>query len=104
MNALVKIPVGRKEYKINAYYLLLIVVLAGAFIRFYGLGYASLWLDEIYSMIGSDPQKSWGEIYEYSKRDQPPLFFILLNLWLKVFGYSDVAGRAITCVYGVPGI
>jgi uncharacterized membrane protein len=97
-------PFLKRTFHIKVTHVLLGLVLAGALIRFYRLDYASLWLDEIYSMIGSNPDKSWAEIYQYSKQDQPPFFFILLNAWLKIFGYTDLAGRSIACIYGLLGI
>ena len=56
--------------------MLLVLLAAAAFFRFYNLTYESLWLDEIYSMRGSDPNTSLSDVYEYSKHDQPPLFFL----------------------------
>ena len=104
MNTTLSINIFNKNYSVKARNILLLLVCIGAFIRFHELTYASLWLDEIYSMIGSDPNTTFSDVYNYSKNDQPPLFFFLLHGWLKVFGYTDFAGRAITCTYGVLAI
>jgi uncharacterized membrane protein len=85
-------------------HLLLALLAIAAVIRFYGLEYSSLWLDELFSMIGASPSASFSDVYQYSVNDQPPFFFFSLHLWLKVFGYSDFAGRSLTCVYGVLGV
>lgn len=84
--------------------MLLVLLAAAAFFRFYNLTYESLWLDEIYSMRGSDPNTSLSDVYEYSKHDQPPLFFLMLYGWLEIFGSTDFSGRALTCIYGIAAI
>ena len=104
MNTPIEITIFNKMYFIQVRYLLLVLVGVGGFIRFHELTYSGLWLDEIYSMIGSDPNTTLSDVYSYSIRDQPPVFFILLHGWLKIFGYTDLVGRAITCVYGLLGI
>ena len=98
------IPFTNKAIFLKTETILLILIAAGAFIRFFGLEYSGLWLDEIYSMLGSDPTTTLSDVYEYSKNDQPPLFFFLLHGWLKIFGNTDFAGRSLTCIYGVLGI
>lgn len=98
------IPFYKERITTRPSHILIVLVIVGTIIRFYGLTYSGLWLDEIFSMIGSDPNTTVGDVYEYSIHDQPPLFFILLQGWLKVFGYTDFAGRALTCLYGVMGI
>ena len=76
------IPFTKRKVFLKPETILLVLLAAGAFIRFFGLEYSSLWLDELYSMLGSDPGKTWTEVYEYSKNDQPPLFFFILHGWL----------------------
>ena len=98
------ITLFQKTFEIKPGVLLLLLVLVGAFIRFFQLDYSSLWLDELYSMLGSDPNTTFADVYEYSKHDQPPLFFFLLHGWLKLVGNSDFSGRALTSIFGVFGI
>lgn len=104
MTMLIPITIFNRTIKLKVLHILLLLLAIGAFIRFHNLTYSSLWLDEIFSMRGASPESSLQEVYEYSKHDQPPVFFFLLNLWLKLFGYTDFAGRAITCLYGLMGI
>lgn len=85
-------------------YVLLFLILCGACIRFYNLTYTGLWLDEIFSMKGADPSTGLIDVYEYSLHDQPPLFFVALQTWLKVFGYNDFAGRSLAVLFGLLGI
>ena len=93
-----------KRVSVPATYILLLLLIAGAFLRFFNLTYTGLWLDEIYSMKAVVPGSSISDIYEYSKHDQPPIFFLLLHGWLKLFGYSDFSGRALMCTFGLLGI
>jgi uncharacterized membrane protein len=102
--------------------LVLILFLAGgAFVRCYRLGKQGLWLDEYWSVYAAtglgqpetsvfhkptgvvlDPPpavgfgqaapvwKIWGSL---DNNVHPPLYFILLRLWVDCFGSSDVAVR-----------
>lgn len=104
MRESISVAIFNKTFTVRIIFILLLLMVVGAIIRFYELTAPSLWLDELFSMNGSDPGTTLREVYEYSKGDQPPLFFILLHGWLKLFGYTDFAGRALTVVYGLMGI
>lgn len=101
MSRSISLKLFNKEYTVRILYILLMFVVIGAFLRFNKLTHVSLWLDEIYSMQGAAPSATLSDIYEYSKYDQPPFFFVLLNGWLRIFGHTDYAGRAMTCVLGL---
>jgi mannosyltransferase len=89
----------------RASYIWIAVILGvGTLLRVYHLDYQSLWVDEIHSMNGADPDYSLLEVIEYSKKDQPPTFFLILHFWLKLFGFSDISGRSLSVVIGVLGI
>lgn len=76
---------------------LLTIMLLGAALRFYGLGFQSLWADEL---------ASW----DFSQRDtvgrvirgdtQPPLYFLILHLWQWIFGDSEWALRLPSALAG----
>lgn len=104
MNTSVKLSIFNKTLDLRITHAILILLLLGGIIRFFGLTYAGLWLDEIYSMLGSAPEKTLLGVYTYSAHDQPPLFFFLLHGWLKIFGFTDFAGRSLTCLFGLMGI
>lgn len=93
-----------KNFSLRGVYILLILLAAGAAIRFYKLDYSGLWLDEIFSMEESNPSFSLATVYTSIQKDQPPVFFFLLHGFLKIFGYSDFAGRSLSCILGVMGI
>src|SRR5688572_13935881 len=104
MEESISIVISNKRFVIKKRYILFLLIIVGAFIRFYKLTDYGLWLDELFSMNGADPATTLAQVYEYSKKDQPPLFFFLLHGWLKVFGYTDFAGRSLTVVLGLLGI
>jgi hypothetical protein len=75
-----------------------LVLVAGLVLRFCTT--SDLWLDEALTVnIAKLPIH---EIPSYLRRDgAPPLFYVLLHLWMEVFGSSDGAVRALPGVFGV---
>lgn len=57
-------------------------------VRFWGLTNSCLWFDEIFSVHAA--QHSWNTIFSFVAQDliHPPLFYILLKLWINVGGES----------------
>lgn len=92
------------SFKIKTYQILLVILIVGTLIRLYNLEATGLWMDEIHSTVGTDPEKTIGEVVEYCKTDQPPVFFILLHSWFKIFPYNDFYGRLFALITGVLGI
>lgn len=88
----------------NVVALIILVALLGAVLRIYKLEQVGLWVDEIHSMIGSKPSKSFFDVVQYAKSDQPPVFFICLHYWLKLLSFTDFYGRLFTSLLGVVGI
>jgi mannosyltransferase len=88
----------------KATYVLAGVTLLGAALRLYHLNYQSLWLDELHSIIPTDPNNSLLSIIEYSKTDQPPLFFIYIHYAFTLFGYNELVGRMASAFLGLLGI
>jgi mannosyltransferase len=86
------------------YALLAAVIVLGALLRLYELNFQSLWFDELHSVVPTHPETSIPEIIEYSKTDQPPVFFILLHLVFKIFGYSAETARLACAAIGILGI
>jgi mannosyltransferase len=78
--------------------LLLILILAvGIFLRVYQLGTESLWYDEASSV--QEASMSLTAISQHS--NQPPLYYIILNSWINLFGTSEVALRSLSAIFGV---
>jgi mannosyltransferase len=85
-------------------YLLPGILILSFLLRFYHIDYQSLWLDELFSIVPTDPQVSLSSIIEYCKSDQPPLFFIYLHYAFKLFTYSELVGRMACALMGLLGI
>jgi hypothetical protein len=91
-----------KNYRLT----LLIVLLVSLALRFLHLDRQSLWLDELYTMKMADPGHGLKEIYHLSMTVDPlsVLYFLIVNTWVKVFGYTAVAVRSVSAIFGVFGI
>lgn len=79
----------------------LILVLA-AFLRFYRLGEQSLWYDEGWSAHVAE--SSFSEALRLPSspgHTHPPLYYLLLWGWVRVFSASDCAVRALSALLGV---
>jgi 4-amino-4-deoxy-L-arabinose transferase-like glycosyltransferase len=85
--------------------LLCLVTVAGAVLRFYGLGIQSFWTDEAWS-VHSSIDRSFGRVIEASSQDtQPPLFPLVLNVTERVLGHSrDALMRLPSAVFGTLAI
>lgn len=77
--------------------LLLLIILIGAFLRFYDIGAESLWLDEAASI--REAAMSIKGMVAHS--NQPPLYFLILNLWIKLFGTGEAALRSLSAIFGI---
>ena len=93
-----------KTFQVSIGTLLLLISALGFFLRLYNLEIVGLWMDEIHSTVGTDPDKTIREVMEYCKQDQPPVFFLLLHEWFKVLGYNDFSGRLFAVLAGCLGI
>jgi hypothetical protein len=71
------------------------IVLLGAGLRVYALGYQSFWTDEIFSLITTDPAITFREFWDRVFADtHPPIYYVLLRLSSTIIGGSEVAARA----------
>ena len=69
------------------------VLLAGAAVRFWGLGAKSLWFDETYSVfIARQPLAEIPRLLQ-TYDTHPPLHYVLLHFWIALFGSGEVAVR-----------
>jgi uncharacterized membrane protein len=80
------------------------MLIAGFLLRIFNLEVTGLWMDEIHSANGTDPDNSLAEVIEYCKRDQPPVFFVMLHYWYKLFSFNDFSGRLFVVLTGCAGI
>ncbi len=75
-------------------------MLLAAVLRFFRIGYQSLWADEGNSAAMAG--RSLAEISARAAADiHPPGYYWLLNLWSRIFGDSEAALRALSAVWGI---
>ncbi len=85
-------------------FLLIIITLAGAFLRVFLISRTGLWLDEAFSVwMANHPV---GEMLQWiSNIDQhPPLYYLLLHSWVANFGNTPYYARALSALFGAATI
>ncbi|MGB7086734.1 MAG: glycosyltransferase family 39 protein [Phormidesmis sp.] len=88
-------PLVTPEEWRQSWSLVAVLVIAAA-LRFYQLGEEGLWVDEMMSLLDAD--HFWEQ-----PRAHRPLYFILLNLWLRL-GSGDVWLRSLAVVFGIGSV
>ncbi|MCD6384497.1 glycosyltransferase family 39 protein [Candidatus Sumerlaeota bacterium] len=87
---------------------LLITAYLGLRLRIYGLATKSIWYDEAFSILFA--KKSLPQIIQLCKNDVlPPLYFILLHIWLKIFPATTTLSvafypRLLSAILGISAI
>src|ERR1700733_1907242 len=78
------------------------IIILCASLRFYHLGAASLWSDEIFSRYYVDV---FGLHYVLtdglSRETNPPTYYLLLRGWISLFGASEVALRSLSAAASI---
>lgn len=89
--------------KIKANKLLTIAILVGAILRFYNLDFQSVWLDEIHTLNEANPNLTFIEVYEsvFQGEQMPPLYFYIIYVLFKIFGYVPIVMRMFSAIIGV---
>jgi mannosyltransferase len=79
---------------------LAIIALAGI-LRFYQLGFESLWWDELFAW--NMAKSSFAEIIEVTitEENNPPLYYLLLHIWSGFLGFSDLVLRSLSALASV---
>lgn len=90
---------SKRNFWFSGYFILLIIVIvAGAFLRFYQLGAESYWIDEMSTVI--EGQQTIPQLLASGRLDQPPAFYIPFHYWEKVAGTSETATRSFSVLIG----
>ncbi len=78
-----------------------IILVLGTILRLISLN-QSLWLDEAINVMATKSYSFFGMITQYAIADfHPPGFFIILWIWTKVAGISEIAVRVPSIIFGV---
>lgn len=81
-----------------------LIILAGLILRLISLN-QSLWLDEAISTLAVKNYFLRDLVAQYAKADfHPPGWFIILWFWTKIFGYSEIAVRIPSVIFGILSI
>ncbi len=93
------------DYLFNSKWSISIILIITALIVLPNIGRESLELDEIFSATASLKTSSLNLMFsEYISRDgNPPLYYILLFYWGRIFGSSDVEIRILCYVFTILG-
>lgn len=76
----------------------------GTFLRLFRLGSNSLWLDESMSVWFAN--RSLGDVLlmQPSGDVHPPLYYLILSLWIRLFGSGEFQVRLLSTAFGVASI
>src|SRR3989338_7517756 len=78
-----------------------VILVLGTILRLISLN-QSLWLDEAINVMAANSYSFFEMITQYAIADfHPPGWFIILWLWGKLFGYSEIAVRLPSVIFGV---
>ncbi len=78
------------------FYLLFFVLLVGTFLRVHGLSEQFYWYDEIITL-----EVAHESLSSILTGKRPPLYLVLAHFWIGNFGYSEVAARSLSVIFGV---
>lgn len=83
----------------KTYYLLLLVLLVGTFLRVHGLSSQFYWYDEIITL-----EVAYDSLGSIITGNRPPLYLALAHFWIGNFGHSEVAARLLSVIFGIASI
>jgi mannosyltransferase len=82
---------------------LAVILTIGFVLRIYQLDGTSLWFDEAFSL--KTAQFSTAELVLRTSHDtQPPLYYVMLKVWISAFGETPMAMRAMSVAWGMLAI
>jgi hypothetical protein len=82
---------------------LIVAIGCGAFLRLYALDNQSLWLDEINTVVPAMFGMSISETMSYTP-PSPPLYFMIIQAWATIGGYSEFWLRLPTALLGIAAL
>lgn len=91
----------RKSIKID--FVLLAILALAAFLRLYHLGFQSAWLDEIHTLIESNPKLTFKEFDDIIMQREgiPHFYFLTIRFLSELFGHGIIIARMVSVVAGV---
>lgn len=84
-------------------YWLISILILGSFLRIFHADFQSIWLDEIHTMIESDPSLSLKEFDDVIalREGMGHFYFFILRILHTIFGYSTLTARLFSAFIGI---
>lgn len=85
---------------------IILILIVAAILRLYHLGFQSPWMDELYTLNISNPDRSLSEMFaDINLREGfPYLYFVLVKAMLAIFGYTTEVARLFSVIMGVASV
>ncbi|MFH1848656.1 MAG: glycosyltransferase family 39 protein [archaeon] len=87
--------------KTRPYLIILAIILLGLSLRIHGIASRSYWVDEEQSIRNS---VTGGLVRGLGHETHPPLYYVILNIWMRIFGQSELSTRALSALFGTASI
>jgi mannosyltransferase len=84
--------------------ILALILVIALLLRIFAIDFKSPWLDELYSIVPTNPANTVAFIVDYCKSDQPPFYFLTLHYWFKVTPYTVASARILSAIIGLLGV
>ena len=85
---------------------LVIILVVSAFLRIFKLDFQSVWLDEVHTMIESNPELTFAEFdyIVYFREGMGHFYFLVVRLLQEVFGISSFVVRSFSAIMGIAAV
>lgn len=81
-----------------------LILILGLVLRLIAIN-QSFWLDEAINVLAAKDHSLWEMVTRYVQADfHPPGYFVILWLWSKLFGYSEIAARIPSVIFAVSSV
>src|SRR5438105_6437148 len=82
-----------------------VILLLAALLRFYNITKESFWADEGWTVTTLARGTTISDVVQTMANDQhPPLYFVLLNIWMKLTGDSILTTRTLSLFWSLMAI
>ncbi len=85
----------------RSHLILLAILFLGLFLRIYDLSGESIWFDEGYSIWVAKLTLVQTAVDATTQDMTPPLYYMILNLWVRLFGDSEFSVRFPSVIFGL---
>ncbi len=106
MNINININLNKSSKKIKLNFILIGILVLAAILRFYHLGFQSIWADEISTMMNTSPSLTNSQLIDNinNKEGFPYFYFMLMKVLNTVFGYNLMVPRFFSAIIGVVSV